>query len=399
MSAPDPFVGQQIGQYAITRRLGQGGMGVVCQARHVTLEREVAIKFLAQQFSADPSYIERFLREARAAARLSHPNIIVVHDAGVEAGLYYFVMEYVEGRDIGQWLKECRNFSEGDTIQYGLKAASALAHAHKVGIIHRDIKPENLIITKEGDLKVGDLGLAKQIGGDAGSLTMSGMVVGTPYYISPEQVRGSKDVDARTDIYSLGATLYHLATGQIPHHGSSAAEIMAKHLTEPFCWPRTIIPALSDGFCRTLYKMMVKDPDERFQSMEEVVGVLEELRQGRVPASIAGIQAVGSTIMTAPPAAVEIPPAAAPVPPVIPPPVPAHGGFMRSKMGKTLRVGCMVGAFLLVVLILLGIIGGLIEDFKQVFKPTEDGEIIFTITPWGAGEVWLDDFILRQSNP
>ncbi len=290
MSDTDPLIGQRVAQYEIVRKLGHGGMGVVYLARHMTLERAVAVKFLAVQLATDSDYVDRFLREARAAARLNHPNIIAVYDAGCEEGVYYFVMEFVEGRDAAKLLKERKFFTENEAIDVVRKSAMALAYAHKAGIVHRDIKPENLILTDQGELKVGDLGLAKQIQDDNMSLTVSGVVMGTPYYISPEQIRAARSVDSRTDIYSLGATLFHLVTGVIPYRGTSSAEIMSKHLTEPLPWPQTIRADLSESLCRVIYKMMAKDPDERFQTMEEVNEVLALLQTGQTEQVNASVQ-------------------------------------------------------------------------------------------------------------
>ncbi|MCC7518987.1 MAG: protein kinase [Verrucomicrobiae bacterium] len=299
MPESDPLVGQRVSNYEILRRLGQGGMGVVYLARHVTLEREVAIKFLAGQLSNNQDYVDRFLREARSAARLNHPNIISVYDAGSQDDVYYFVMEYVEGQDFSRLLKQVKQFPELEAIGHVRKAADAMAYAHQEGIIHRDLKPENLILTRSGEVKVGDLGLAKEVSAAESSLTLSGVVMGTPFYISPEQVRGARDVDHRTDIYSLGATLYHLVTGVVPYRGTSPAEIMSKHLTEPFPWPQAIHAELSEGACRVMYKMMAKEPEERFQSMREVSQVLGELASGQATQVVAGIEISASGIATA----------------------------------------------------------------------------------------------------
>ncbi|MBI4024443.1 MAG: protein kinase [Verrucomicrobia bacterium] len=291
--AEDPLIGQQVSNCVLTQRLGQGAMGVVYEARHVTLDRRVAIKFLAAHLASDPTYVERFLREARAAARLNHANLIAVYDAGADGGIYYIVMEFVEGSDLSKLLKERQVLEEGETMYLGQTGAIALGYAHRHGIIHRDIKPQNLMLTTEGDLKVADLGLAKQLNDENASMTMSGVVMGTPYYISPEQVRGAKDIDGRADIYSLGVTLYHLVTGRVPFQGSSSAEIMSKHLTEPLPWPRTIRPDLSEGFCKLLYKMMAKDAKDRFQTMEDVAAVLSDLASGRVNPLLDDVRVAG----------------------------------------------------------------------------------------------------------
>jgi serine/threonine protein kinase len=279
----DPLIGKGISHYTIVAPIGRGGMGLVYRARHDTLGRDGAIKFLPEQFAVDPEYVERFLREARAAAVLSHPNIISVYDAGEENGIYYLVMEYVDGRNLRQLLQEQPFFPEADVIRFGIKAAEGLAYAHQKGIIHRDIKPENLMFTGDGELKIADLGLAKQTREEGSSATMSGAVMGTPFYISPEQIRGSKDVDLRTDIYSLGVTLFHLATGRIPFEGGSPAEIMSKHLTETPPLARDVNDAVSDGLSQLLAKMMSKDLSRRYQTMAEVRADLEGLLKGKAP--------------------------------------------------------------------------------------------------------------------
>ena len=255
----DPMIGQRLGNYDITRKIGQGGMGVVYQARHASLNRLVAIKFLAAQFSADSVYVERFLKEAQAAARLNHPNIISVHDAGVFEEVYYFVMEYVRGFDAARLLDKGEVFAETRAIRLIQRVASALAYAHAEGVVHHDIKPGNLFLTSEGQIKIGDLGLATWVKERGSSLMEPGVAVGTPAYISPEQISGGGTVDSRTDIYSLGATFYHLVTGQIPYSGDTSEEVMSKHVTEPFPWPQEIRPELSEALCHIISKMMAKD--------------------------------------------------------------------------------------------------------------------------------------------
>ncbi len=271
---PDALLDQKIGNYQIFRRLGKGGMGIVYQARQLTLDRFVAIKFLSSHLAENEEYVQRFLREAQAAARLSHPHIISVFDAGSQDGVYYFVMEYVEGQNIATLLKGGKVYGEVEAVGLIRQAADALAYAHREGIVHRDIKPENLMLGGEGRIKVGDLGLAKWTSQGDGSLTASGVVLGTPFYISPEQVRDSKNADHRMDIYSLGATLFHMVTGQLPYQGQSAVEIMSKHLTESTPSARALRSDLSEGFCEVLLKMMAKDAKDRFQSMSEVDAAL-----------------------------------------------------------------------------------------------------------------------------
>ena len=232
--------GTRFGDYEILEELGAGGMGKVYRARDLTLERLVALKTLAQQFSSDTSYVQRFLKEARAAARLNHPNIVQIYDFGCVDSVYYLAMEFVDGHSLGTYLKR-GHFSETESIQIIRHACRALSVAHADGIVHRDIKPDNLMLTSRGDVKLVDLGIAKRIDEDQ-SLTQTGQAIGTPHYISPEQIRGQKDVDPRADVYSLGATLYHLVTGHTPYSGASGPIVMSMHLVEPLPDPAASRP-------------------------------------------------------------------------------------------------------------------------------------------------------------
>ncbi len=257
------LAGRRFGAYEVLEELGSGGMGRVYRAKNLSLDRIVALKTLAPRFSADQEFVQRFQKEARAAARLNHPNIVQIYDFGCEEGVYFLAMEYVDGQSLRTLLKRFR-FKERDALLVVRHAVAALAVAHAEGIIHRDIKPDNLMLTAKGDkLKLVDLGIAKRIGEDHG-LTQTGQAVGTPEYISPEQIRGAKDIDARADIYSLGATFFQLVTGHAPFKGTSGAMVMSMHLTEPLPDPRTYEPSLSEGLCRVLRKMMAKDRGERY---------------------------------------------------------------------------------------------------------------------------------------
>src|SRR6185295_15889276 len=221
-SDSDPWIGQTLAGYVFLRRIGEGGMGVVYLARHQSLDRLAAVKFLPAEMAHDEAFIQLFLREAKAAAKLSHPNIVDVHDAGVAGdNIYYFIMEYVEGRDLHSIQEDLGTMPASQAAEYIRQAASALAYAHKKRIIHRDIKPENLLLTHEGVIKVVDLGLAKWAGEEASALTQTGDIMGSPIYISPERLRDPNTVDPRLDIYSLGGTFFHLVTGKIPYEGSS----------------------------------------------------------------------------------------------------------------------------------------------------------------------------------
>lgn len=273
----DPWVGQMLSGYHLIKRIGEGGMGIVYMARHQSLDRLAAVKFLGAHMIGDPAYIQRFFQEARAAATLNHPNLVSVYDAGkVGENVYYIVMEYVEGTNLRALVNQRGKLLVSEALDYTRQAAVGLGYAHKKGIVHRDVKPDNLMLTTDGVIKIGDLGLAKWSGNQDGSMTGTGAVLGTPYYISPEQIRGARDVDGRTDIYSLGGTFFHLLTGKIPYEGSSPAVIMAMHLNDPIPDPRKARPPLDKGICEILQKMMAKKAEDRFQSMEEVEKALTD---------------------------------------------------------------------------------------------------------------------------
>jgi serine/threonine protein kinase len=295
------LTGRRFGAYEILEELGSGGMGKVYRAKNLTLERIVALKTLAPVFSTDQAFVQRFLKEARAAARLNHPNIVQIYDFGCVEGTYYLAMEYVDGESLRAYLKRSR-LGERDALLVIRHALRALAVAHAEGIIHRDIKPDNLMLTAKMELKLVDLGIAKRVGEDQG-LTQTGEAVGTPQYISPEQIRGLKDIDARADIYSLGATFYHLLTGHPPYKGTSGALVMSMHLTEALPDPRKYVPELSEGVCRVLRKMMAKQREERYRNVYELDRDLYRLQIGEAPEaeepSLSGI----ATMATPPSAA------------------------------------------------------------------------------------------------
>ncbi len=276
------LTGRRFGDYEILESLGSGGMGKVYRALDLTLERVVALKMLAAQLSTDSGFVQRFVKEARAAARLNHPNIVQIYNFGKVESTYFLAMEFVKGHSLGYYLKHGHVFSEADGLQIVRQVSRALAVAHAEGLVHRDIKPDNLMLTNRGEVKIVDLGIAKRVDEDQ-SLTQSGTSIGTPHYISPEQIRGQKDIDARADIYSLGATLYHLVTGHTPFQGSSGPLVMSMHLVDPLPDPRTWVPALSEGLCRVLRKMMAKKREERYVDMAFLDVDLHRLQAGQTP--------------------------------------------------------------------------------------------------------------------
>jgi len=273
---------QRIPGYEILSKLGQGSMGSVYRAQQISMDRAVAIKVLSQQYSRNKEYVHRFLNEARAAARLSHPNIVRAIDVGNVRDLYYFVMEYVDGESVQDRLRQQEIYLEEEALEIGLQTCSALGHAHANGIVHRDIKPDNILVNREGQVKLCDLGLAK---GDYGSavVTNHGVPVGTPYYMPCELARGKRGLDARSDIYSLGATLYHMTTGEVPYDGNSGPVVLVNLMTQPLIPPIERNPNLAPHVSAVIEKMMAKEPDGRHNNVEEVEEDLRALLAGKPP--------------------------------------------------------------------------------------------------------------------
>src|SRR6266567_7426089 len=210
----------QVGDFHLTKKLGEGGMGTVFKAHQMSMDRDVALKILPRHLAKDTSYVERFYREARASAKLDHPNIVRGIAVGEDRGYHYFAMEYIDGESSDKVLESQGKLQVGDAVKIALDVARALDHAHSKGLVHRDIKPDNIMITRQGFVKLADLGLAKAADENQG-LTQTGSGFGTPYYMPPEQARNAKYVDNRSDIYALGATLYHLLTGKVPFTGDT----------------------------------------------------------------------------------------------------------------------------------------------------------------------------------
>lgn len=264
--------GDVIGKCKIIRELGRGGMGAVYLGHHLTLDVPVAIKILPPSVAArNPQFAERFMREGRLAARIKHPNVIGVLDADRDpaTGLYYLIMEYVDGGSVKDLMKY-GPIPERRALEIVAKVAEALVVAAEHNIVHRDIKPDNIMLTSKGEVKLADLGLAKDRSSDVGA-TMSDVIMGTPAYMSPEQAESTKETDARGDIYSLGATLYHMLVGSPPFKGETTYGILTKIATEPTPDPRTTIPDISDATAAICLKMMAKDKRDRYQSAAELL--------------------------------------------------------------------------------------------------------------------------------
>ncbi|HQR16792.1 MAG TPA: serine/threonine-protein kinase [Gemmatimonadales bacterium] len=260
------------GRYAVERELGRGGMGVVFLARDLALDRLVAIKLLPLALAASPDRRGRFLREARTAARLSHPNIVPIHSVEESDGLVFFVMGYVAGETLGERIRRAGRLSAGELTQIVREVAWALAYAHRQGVVHRDVKPENILLERDGGRAVvTDFGIA-HVSGDAPD-TPAGQIIGTARAVSPEQAAG-EPVDGRSDLYSLGVTAYLAATGEWPFDGDSAAAILAQHLTRA---PRPVLgvrPDLPAPLAEAIERCLAKAPEDRFASGEELAAAL-----------------------------------------------------------------------------------------------------------------------------
>jgi len=274
---------EQIPGYKILGKLGAGAMAIVYKARQISLDRTVAIKILPRRFSENPDYVKRFYKEGKAAAKLNHNNIVGAYDVGEAGGYHYFVMEYVEGKTLYEDLAKGKIFTEQEAVAIIMQVASALAHAHAKGLIHRDVKPKNIMINSAGIVKLADLGLARDAADVELAKSEAGKAFGTPYYISPEQIRGEIDIDGRCDIYSLGATFYHMVTGRVPFEATTPAEVMRKHLKEPIIPPDHINTALSAGCSEVIEMMLEKNKHDRYASAEELMTDLEAVRKGEPP--------------------------------------------------------------------------------------------------------------------
>src|SRR5262245_57334768 len=266
---------EQIAGYKLVEKLGGGAMGTVYKARQLSLDRDVAIKVLSPELAGDPQYVERFMREAKAVARLNHSNIISGIDVGDAGGVKYFVMEFVDGTTVASLLRRGGAIDEERTLLIGQQICHALDHAYRNALVHRDLKPENILVTRDGIAKLCDLGLAKlEDHPTAAGETVHRM--GTPDYISPEQARGEPNVDIRSDLYSLGATLYHMVAGRPPFEAPTPALVMTKHLTELPKPPRQVDPTVSTLGEVVILKLLQKRREDRYQTPAECLQKIDE---------------------------------------------------------------------------------------------------------------------------
>jgi eukaryotic-like serine/threonine-protein kinase len=290
----NPVVGELIAErYELQELVGTGGMSSVYRAHDRLLERDVALKVLHEQHTADGDYVERFRREARSVAQLSHPNIVTVIDRGEQDGRQFIVFEYVDGENLKTVVERAGPLPEREAIELTLQTARALGFAHEHGLVHRDVKPQNVLLNGDGGAKVTDFGIARSLDVHGG-LTQTGTVMGTSDYIAPEQARGQK-VDAQSDVYSLGAVLYELLTGEVPFPGDNFVAVAMRHINEPPPSVRERRPELSPRLDAAIRRAMAKEPRDRFASMDDFCRELNSCLEGETAESAA------QTMVVAPP--------------------------------------------------------------------------------------------------
>ncbi len=279
--AADPLVGKYLRGYEVLERIGRGGMGTVFMARQVSLERLVALKLLSPELMKDPAFVARFLEEARSAARLNHPSIVMVYDID-EVDLdgrrfVYYSMEYMAGGSVEDLLHREKRLDPARAIDIVLQTAEGLLYAERVGIVHRDIKPGNLMIHESGAVKIGDLGIAAQASGAGSMASQRGGVSGSPHYMSPEQARGL-DLDSRADIYSLGSSLFQMLAGHPPFSGADVREVVLKHLKEAPPDLAVVCPDLPPFLAPLVGKMLEKERDRRFANPRQLIASIEKAK-------------------------------------------------------------------------------------------------------------------------
>ncbi|AHF07634.1 Stk1 family PASTA domain-containing Ser/Thr kinase [Desulfitobacterium metallireducens] len=264
-------------RYEIIEKIGVGGMAIVYKAKDLLLNRVVTIKVLREQFASDDDFVRRFRREAQSAASLSHPNIVSIYDVGKDGDTEYIVMEYVEGQNLKELIRNYAPLSSEQSINLARQIAEAIRHAHEHHIIHRDIKPHNILVTADGRAKVTDFGIARAV--SAATMTHTGDIIGSVHYLSPEQAKGVQ-TNEQSDLYSLGIILYELLTGKVPYDGETPVAIALKHLQENPVPPSQLNPRISQGIENVILKAIAKAPERRYQTAVEFVEDLNHIQNG-----------------------------------------------------------------------------------------------------------------------
>jgi len=282
---PGVYSGMKLAGYTIEEQIGAGGMGEVWKASHSAMGRTVAIKILSPAMTTNPDSVAKFMKEVETTAKLDHPNIVTAFDAGVENGIYYLVTSFVDGETLKARLERENVIPEKEALNIALKISEALSYAWDAyKLIHSDINPGNIMITTNGAVKLTDMGISKSMAEDS-SLTHSGMIIGTPHYMSPEQAKVEPDIDCRADIYSLGATLYHIMTGHVPFEASSAITVLAKHLTDELTPARKRNPKISKGTSHLISAMMAKNKRLRPLNWKVLISDIKKVIAGEMPST------------------------------------------------------------------------------------------------------------------
>jgi len=344
--------------YKIMERIGAGGMGTVYKAQQLSMDRIVALKILNERYSSNSEFVDRFIREARAAGKLNHPHVIHVHDISRANGRHYFSMEYVDGPSVKELLRSEKRLDVSRALDIALQTAKALEFAHENKIVHRDVKPDNIMLTKEGIVKLADLGIAKTFEEGAASVKEARRVMGTPHYMAPEQALG-KPIDHRVDIYSLGATFYHLVTGTTPFAGSTAHEILKAHIQQSLPAIQELNSKVPDPVCFVIERMMAKLPEKRYPDMARVIADIERVQKG-VVAGIDRIDAGDSTVLRA-------------VKGGKPPPAKKEHEPEEAPTGEQKKIPAPLMAFGLVAVFVL-VVAAVVFIAQQFKPPAETGE-------------------------
>ena len=345
------------GRYRVEERIGEGGVAVVYRGLDISLKRDVAIKVLKQEYASDGEVVERFRREAHAAAKLSHPNIVQIYDTGADNGIYYIVMEYLPEPDLKAIIREYAPLPLRKVLQVSIECCRALAYAHHAGIVHRDIKPHNILFTDDGHAKLSDFGIAAAVG--ERGLTNEGMVLGSAHYMSPEQAQG-RATGPQSDLYSLAIAMYEALTGTLPFTGKTAAEVAAKHVQErvPPLHLRNVNIGPSVEF--VVGKALMRDLARRYRNANEMLEDLEKLGDGVEldQTGVLTVSAEDATVRFEAPVAAVAPAAGVPPGPQQRPPGGARPAALRGRneVNQTAMVAAMVGAVILGVIALAGVL-------------------------------------------